>query len=146
MQHNISSIHIFLVACTFILTGCSSTMQHRIIISGDEYTRFDWNNEELQQDIAARTLHNSDASSSHLVRLNGREEPHYHDYHDLYVSILSGESTIHFRNHDIKLKPGAFVIIPRGTYHWAENRGIEASILVTVFTPAFDGKDKRFSD
>ncbi len=136
---------VFLASC-LLLSGCHSAIQQKIIITGEEYTNTEWSIEEQQQDIAARTLYKGIDSSSHLVRLNGREQPHYHDNHDLYVSILSGTSTIHFSNHKSELTPGSFIIIPRGTYHWAESIGDEASILITIFSPAFDGKDKRVAN
>lgn len=137
---------VFLVTLLLLLTACTSASQHHIVISGKQYTDLQWNTQDKQQAIAARTLYETTDSSSHLVRLNGREKPHYHDRHDLYVSILSGKSTLNFKHHSIDLEQGSFIIIPRGTYHWAENKGNEASILVTIFSPAFDGLDKRRAD
>ena len=146
LQHKSLTRQVFVASCLLFFSGCHSTTQQKIIITGEEYTNTEWSAEEQQQDIAARTLYKGIDSSSHLVRLNGREQPHYHDKHDLYVSILSGTSTIHFRNHKSELKPGSFIIIPRGTYHWAESNGNEACVLITIFSPAFDGIDKRVAD
>jgi len=34
----------------------------------------------------------------------------------------------------------------RPLYHWAENTAANASVVFAVFSPAFDGKDKREAD
>ena len=93
-----------------------------------------------------KTLYRGDDSSAHLIRLKGRELPHYHDQHDLNVSLLSGKCIIHFIDHAVTMLPGDVVFIPQGSYHWAENIDPLASVVFAVFAPAFDGKDKRLAE
>lgn len=107
------------------------------------YEQMKWTKDELKKDIAIRHLHRSTYASTHLIRLKGNELPHYHDHHDLNVSVLSGKSTIHFKDHEVFLVPGDVIFIPKGTFHWAENTDPIASVVFVVFSPAFDGKDRR---
>ena len=75
--------------------------------------------------------------------MRGQEFPHFHDHHDLSVSVLSGKGIVHFKDHDVVITPGDVIFIPRGTFHWAENTDPDASVVFAVFSPPFDGKDKR---
>ena len=102
-----------------------------------------WSAEELARDIAVRSLQRSEYASTHLIRLRGSEEPHFHDRHDLAITLLSGASVLHFADRDIALRAGDTAFIPRGSYHWAENTGTDASVVFAVFAPPFDGKDRR---
>lgn len=137
--------HIYgLMTGLVILTaGCHHTHHYQLITPDKVLQDIRWTEAEQRENIAARTLARTEYSSVHLVRLKGREQPHYHDRHDLYVTQLSGQSRIHFEHHHIDVSAGDVVFIPSGTYHWAENTGPQASIISSHFSPAFDGKDKR---
>lgn len=102
-----------------------------------------WGAEEQARDIAVRPLQRSEFASTHLIRLRGSEQPHFHDRHDLAITLLSGASVLHFADRDIALRAGDTAFIPRGSYHWAENTGTDASVVFAVFAPPFDGKDRR---
>ncbi|MGB0713015.1 MAG: cupin domain-containing protein [Gammaproteobacteria bacterium] len=106
----------------------------------------EWTAEEQAKPIAIRHLHRNADTSTHIVRLKGAEPPHYHDRHDLTVTLLSGRSTLHLKDHDIHMGPGDTAFIPRGVFHWAENTAQGASEAFVQFTPAFDGKDRRLAD
>jgi len=125
------------------LVACQSNNPVKLVYPDKIYQETEWTEDELKQDIALHHLHRSKAASTHLVRLKGNEVPHYHDRHDLNVTVLSGKSTIHFKDHQVLLEPGDVIFIPKGTYHWAENRDSVASVVFVVFSPGFDGKDKR---
>ena len=128
------------------LTACQSSPPIQLVYPDGPQRYDDWTEAQRRQDIAVRTLSHSEAVSTHLIRLKGREFPHYHDRHDLSVTVLAGTAVIHFKEHGMRLGPGDAVFIPRGNYHWAENTGPEASIVHAVFSPGFDGKDRRRAD
>ena len=128
-----------------LVTGCQ-THEARIVMPDKTLTDIDWTIDEVSQPIAIRHLDRNTDTSTHVIRLAGNEFPHYHDYHDLIVHVLSGESAIHFQHHSVKLNAGDVLFIPRGSYHWAENLHPEASIVYAVFSPGFDGKDRRRAD
>jgi quercetin dioxygenase-like cupin family protein len=132
---------IFLLITLFVLTPSAFC---DAILSADHPGN--WTAEQLAQPIAAHTLHNGRHSSVHRIRLRAKEPPHVHDHHDLTVFVLSGDSVMHLANGEHPMHAGDFVHIPAGTPHWAENTDPEASEVMAVFSPPFDGKDRRAVD
>lgn len=134
-----------IITATFVFTllSCQTTKYGQLVYPDKLYNKIEWTEEEKAKDISVRNISGTEDSSTHLIRLQGKEFPHYHDYHDLNVTIISGRSTIHFKNRMVSLKPGDVISIPKGTYHWAENTGSESSVVFAVFSPPFDGKDRR---
>jgi quercetin dioxygenase-like cupin family protein len=105
-----------------------------------------WTDEELAKDVALRTLRQTDAASFHLVRIAKSEKPHAHDRSELTIVLLSGALSMHVAGHATPVRPGDVIDVPRGVVHWAENVGPGPSVAYIVFSPAFDGKDRRFVD
>jgi mannose-6-phosphate isomerase-like protein (cupin superfamily) len=105
-----------------------------------------WTTQEQIQAIAIHHLKRTQNLSTHLIRLQESEVPHYHDRHDLQVVLLEGSSIIHFKDHQVRVEKGDVVFIPKGTFHWAENISPKASIVFATFSPPFDGKDKRLAE
>lgn len=103
-----------------------------------------WTDEELGKDVAIKTVRQTDAASYHVVRLLKAEKPHVHDRSDLTVFVLSGSVNMHFVGRVVPVGPGQVIDVPKGAFHWAENASAEPSFAYVVFTPAFDGKDRRF--
>lgn len=106
----------------------------------------EWSAEEQGKEVALKTLRGAGDSSHHLVRLAKAEKPHVHDRSDLAVFVLSGPVRMHLGDRVFPVGPGDVVDIPKGTPHWAENAGDGPSFAYVVFSPAFDGKDRRFLD
>jgi mannose-6-phosphate isomerase-like protein (cupin superfamily) len=104
-----------------------------------------WSAAELEQDVAVQTLRVLPEASYHLVRLKGSEKPHYHDRSDLLSFVLEGHVAAHVGTDVFEAYAGDVIEIPRGTLHWIENRAAVPSIAYVVFSPAFDGKDRRFA-
>ncbi|MCJ8330239.1 MAG: cupin domain-containing protein [Lentisphaeria bacterium] len=143
LKNHLNSILGIAIVC--LLTACQ-TAPIRVIFPAENLPVSDWSKADLEKNIAIKHLERTKTSSSHLIRLRGSEKPHFHDKHDLTVTVLRGESIIHFKSREQILKAGDVVHIPKGNYHWAENTGVGASVVFAVFSPAFDGKDKRFVD
>ena len=127
-----------------VLSGCANQQVSQIVYSQPVAVKA-WTQAQKQQPIALQHLSRSAHSSSHYILLNGAEQPHYHDNHDLSVTLIKGESIIHFEDRAVTVKAGDVVFIPKGTYHWAENTSEEGCEIHAVFSPAFDGKDKRLA-
>ncbi len=132
-----------LLTCLSFLASCEKNPSGLSKSEMEEYKNTEWTKEELGLGIAVRNISRTENYSTHLIRLMGKEYPHYHDSHDLNIQVISGSSALHYETSSIRLKPGDSVLIPRGTYHWAENVGINASVVFVTFTPPFDGKDRR---
>lgn len=103
-----------------------------------------WTAAERGQPIAIRTLRTTEQASFHLVHAVGAEEPHYHDRTDLTVFVLSGEVDVHLGERTQRARVGDVIEIPKGTKHWVANAGAGPSLSYVVFSPPFDGKDRRF--
>lgn len=52
-----------------------------------------------------------------LVRLRGEFVWHHHEHEDEMFFVVSGRLLLKFRDREVWLDPGEFIIIPRGTEH-----------------------------
>lgn len=125
------------------LLGC--THSPKVVFPDKGYQDVAWSVEEQAKPIAIRHLSRNALSSAHLIRLKGSEPPHYHDHHNLTVTLLEGRGILHFQHHEVVLEEGDVVTIPKGVYHWAENIDGEASVVFSTFSPAYQGKDMRLA-
>jgi len=130
-----------LISISFM--GCTNPT--KMVFPNRGYQNVQWSKSEKERDIAIKHLYKNEYSSSHIIRLKGQEPPHYHDRHNLTVSMISGETILHFKDHEVLLYEGDVVTIPKGVYHWAENVDSEASVVFATFSPAFSGKDNRLA-
>ncbi len=137
---------VFLIGVLFLLSACNSVIGSKVVFPDKTYDNLQWNDKEKQKDIAVRSLHKTLESSTHLMLIKGKEFPHYHDKHDLYGTVLSGRVKINFKDRSVLLKKVDTLYIPKGTYHWAENSNNLASEIFVVFSPSFNGKDRRRAD
>lgn len=123
----------------------NSTLKANVTTEAGKISASEWDITLNKAGIGAKTIEKSDKSSTHLMLINGKEQPHFHDYHDLYALVTDGEVRINYKNRSQTLQSGDIAIIPKGTYHWAENIHNHPSKLFVIFTPGFDGKDRRFT-
>lgn len=52
-----------------------------------------------------------------LVKLRGEYMWHHHEREDELFLVLHGRLTVQFRDHDVHLKEGELVVVPRGVDH-----------------------------
>jgi mannose-6-phosphate isomerase-like protein (cupin superfamily) len=52
-----------------------------------------------------------------VVKVQGEFVWHKHDNEDELFLVVAGRLTIRFRDQDVELEPGEFVVVPRGTEH-----------------------------
>ena len=52
-----------------------------------------------------------------LVKLQGEFIWHHHDHEDELFLVVDGKLLMRFRDKDIHLNPGEFIIVPKGTEH-----------------------------
>ncbi len=130
-----------------MIVGCQShPATQKVVFPEQQIDSIVWTEAEKQKDFAIRPLYKDVNSSAVVMLMNANEPPHYHDHHDLMATIISGQSAINFKGSKVELKPGDAVFIPKGTYHWAERLNDEPVVVFAVFSPAFDGKDRRMAD
>ena len=131
------------VALAAFLSSCGAQKASRVFSEQGTLRAVSWSAEERAQDIALKTLRTTPEASYHLVRLRGAEEPHVHDQHDGVVFVLAGRIFLRLGERTLALRKGDVVEIPRGIVHQAVNLASEASLAYVVFTPPYDGSDKR---
>lgn len=85
-------------------------------------------------------------SSVHLTQVESSVESHHHNSHDENVWIIRGAGRLTLGDKKLKVKAGQFVHIPRGTVHAFHNLGSNPAVVISVFSPGFDGKDRIYED
>lgn len=129
---------------TTLLTACNEQANNSQGNSNSD--NIVWTDEQLAKNIALQPIASDGDESKFYIRLQGSEQPHYHDDHDLTVEVLTGTAVIHFKESSQSVKAGDTIVIKKGTYHWAENTGAEASVVIGTFTPKLQGKDFRLAE
>jgi mannose-6-phosphate isomerase-like protein (cupin superfamily) len=70
--------------------------------------------------------------------------PHVHTGYDETYYVLAGTGTISLAGRDYALRPGAVVVIPRGTEHALQADRGQSLEFVIFGTPAMVADDERF--
>ena len=141
-----TSLAICLVCGMMFLAGCVSG-PHFYLQYGSEYRELDL--EKILADnplapgenIKVANLGRSASASQHIVQIRDREILHMHKLHDGTVTLLRGQGYLVLADKRIDLKAGDVTHIPRGVAHQYVNGASEATVVLAVYAPAFDGKD-----
>ena len=65
-----------------------------------------------------------------LVKLDGKFDWHHHDIEDELFLVVSGRMKMAFRDRDVTVEPGEFIIVPRGVEHRPEALDGECHVLL----------------
>lgn len=68
-----------------------------------------------------------------LVKFQGEFVWHHHEHEDELFLVVNGRSTMQFRDRDVALEEGEFLIVPRGVEH---RPVAEREVHVLLFEPA----------
>jgi quercetin dioxygenase-like cupin family protein len=79
--------------------------------------------------------------SHFLVQIRNREQPHIHQTHDATIVMLRGRGRLVLKDRILIARAGDVLFIPRGTPHYYVNDGPQPTVVLAIFTPAYDGKD-----
>jgi len=79
-----------------------------------------------------------------LVRTTGALKKHYHADHEEIVYIIHGGGTMTMGDKQKRVRPGDVIYIPRKTIHGFVNGGEWETAVLSVISPAFDGKDRVY--
>jgi len=82
--------------------------------------------------------------SFNLAQLNTVVKNHYHKDHDEVVYIVRGNGLVTIAGKEYRVSPGYGYLVPQGTIHRFVNLGPDPAIVLSIFSPAFDGKDRIF--
>jgi quercetin dioxygenase-like cupin family protein len=67
---------------------------------------------------------------------------HFHRNHEEVIFVKSGRAEVRIGERTLVMQPGDLALIPRNTVHTAKVLGREPFRGISVFAPAFDGKDR----
>ena len=65
-----------------------------------------------------------------LVKLEGKFDWHHHDIEDELFLVVAGRMKMAFRDRDVIVEPGEFIIVPHGTEHCPEALDGECQVLL----------------
>ncbi|HEX2811736.1 MAG TPA: cupin domain-containing protein [Sphingopyxis sp.] len=65
-----------------------------------------------------------------LVKLDGKFDWHHHDMEDELFLVVAGRMKMAFRDRDVIVGPGEFIIVPHGIEHCPEALGGECHVLL----------------
>jgi quercetin dioxygenase-like cupin family protein len=68
--------------------------------------------------------------------------PHFHRTHEEVIFVKSGRAEVRLGDRTLTMQAGDMVLVPKGMVHSARALGDEPIRGISVFAPAFDGKDR----
>jgi mannose-6-phosphate isomerase-like protein (cupin superfamily) len=68
--------------------------------------------------------------------------PHLHRQHEEVIIVQSGRARARIGDRTLIMQAGDILLIPKGTIHQVRALGDEPFRGISVFAPAFDGKDR----
>ena len=83
-------------------------------------------------------------SSFNLAQLGTVVKSHYHKDRDEVVYLVRGKGLVTIAGKEYEISPGYAYLVPKGTIHRFINLGPDAAVVLSIFSPAFDGKDRIF--
>jgi mannose-6-phosphate isomerase-like protein (cupin superfamily) len=83
-----------------------------------------------------------DEASANAWRITDVMPPHLHREHEEIIIVRSGRARARIGDRDVDLGPGDVFLVPKNTVHAARAIGEEPFEGVSVFAPAFDGRDR----
>ena len=99
-----------------------------------------------EQSFRTDIIAHDSSSSVHLTQVQGGIESHRHVYHDENVWIIRGAGRLILNGVNHRVAAGQLVHIPRNTPHSFHNLGSKPAVVISVFSPGFDGKDRVYED
>jgi mannose-6-phosphate isomerase-like protein (cupin superfamily) len=82
--------------------------------------------------------------SLNLAQLLTAVKSHYHRDRDEVVYLIRGHGLLVMAGKEYEVRPGHAYLVPKGTIHSFVNLGPDAAVVLSVFSPPFDGRDRIF--
>jgi len=98
------------------------------------------------QDFRSDMVASDSLSSVHLTQIRGALDSHRHVFHQETVWIIRGAGQLTLDGVKHKVAAGTLVTIPPDTPHSFYSLGKIPTVVISVFSPAFDGKDRVYEN
>ncbi|MBI5867754.1 MAG: cupin domain-containing protein [candidate division Zixibacteria bacterium] len=102
----------------------------------------------LAADQPTRTdeIKHDSLSSIHLTQIRGVIQSHRHLAHEENVWVIRGSGRLVVDGVKYKVAAGQVIHIPKGASHSFYNMGAKPAVVISVFAPGFDGKDRIYDN
>ncbi|HWP30269.1 MAG TPA: cupin domain-containing protein [Fimbriimonadales bacterium] len=98
-----------------------------------------------QENSPVRIFTQGEHCTVNVIQAKSQIKSHYHAKHEEVVYVVSGTGTMRLGNRTYTVKSGDLMYIPKNTVHGFTLQSQEC-VVVSVFSPTFDGKDRIFVD
>jgi mannose-6-phosphate isomerase-like protein (cupin superfamily) len=99
-----------------------------------------------EQQIRTDMVSSDSLTSIQLTQVRGGVESHKHLVHHETVWIVRGAGRLVLGDIKQKVSAGEVINIPPGVSHSFHNLGVVPTVVISVFSPAFDGKDRVYDN
>ena len=99
-----------------------------------------------EQTVLSEEIAWDSISSLHLIQVRESVPAHHHARHSENFWVVRGAGQLTLAGRKYKIKAGDVVHVPQGTPHAFHNLGSVPAVIVSVFSPGYDGKDRVLDD
>ena len=98
------------------------------------------------QELRSDKIEGDSLSSVHLVQVRGEIRAQSHLHHKQTVYLVRGAGRLTLGNQKYKVAAGEVITIPPGTPYSFYSMGKIPTVVISIFSPGFDGKDTVYEN
>ena len=98
------------------------------------------------QDMRSEEIAYDSVSSMHLTQVRGAVRSQHHVHHSKNIWVVRGAGRLVLGDRKYRVKAGDVIHVPKGTTHSFHNLGAVPAVVISVFSPGFDGKDRVYDE
>ena len=135
-------LHLLFAAALLLpaVTTASTVRAEPPVVSSNEVMRA--HPVDPAQGAAITEILRGEQASVNVWQITDAMAPHLHRTHEEVIIVRSGRARARIGDRDVDLGPGDVLLVPKNTVHAARAIGEEPFVGVSVFAPAFDGRDR----
>ena len=127
-----------------LATGLAAAPVEAPVVHFDEVTRA--NPIDATRGAVLTEVARGEQASVNVWQMTKGLPLHFHRSHEEVIFVKSGRAEVRIGERTLTMQAGDLVLIPKGTLHSARAVGEEPFRGISVFAPAFDGKDRILVD
>jgi len=100
----------------------------------------------VSDNVYNRTLFQDSLATSFVIVIKQGVKAHKHMAHAEHVAVLAGSGSMKVGDKQFEIKKGDVIYIPKNTVHSVKTTGKVPLKVLSLQAPAFDGKDRIFTE